>query len=165
MKWGMLGADPRTNPFNMELSRRRFAPGNAFRYALTPNCNPITGAPQLSPAQQRDGLLHVPVIASVAGDNILIPTVSNKILIYEIFLWNSTALPINWELFQGASANGILLLPLSNWPATTGFILGFNGNWEQPHFIIDSGQSFVLNASTAGPTQGFIKYKIANGIQ
>lgn len=160
-----FSGDPRLNPFNQELSRRRFALGNAIRYALTPGCNPLTGEPQLTPGQQRDGLLHIPVTAGISGDNQLIPTTSGKILVYEIFLWNSTAAAISWNLYQGASVNGILLLPLSNWPATTGFVLGFNGSWEQPHFIIDSGQNFTLNQSTAGPTQGFIKYKIANGIQ
>lgn len=154
---------PGLNPWNQMLERKRGMLARAVRYALTPNCNPTTGAPNLTPLQRMKQLLSVPIIAGIAGDNPLIPTTSNPILIYEMLLWNSSAAPISFGLYQGASAQGILLLPISNFPATTGFLLGFNGNWEMPHFIIDVGQPFILNLSTTGPVQGFIKYKIENG--
>ena len=154
---------PSTNPYNQQLEKQRGLLGRAVRYALTPNCNPISGAPALTPLQLLRGILSVPVIAGIAGDNPLIPTTSNPILIYEMLLWNASAAPINMQLYQGPSANGILLVPVSNFPPTTGFLLGFNGNWEMPHFLIDTGQPFVLNLSTTGPVQGFIKYKIQNG--
>lgn len=165
MSRGALGGNPATNPFNLRLAQQRFALGNAVRYALTPNCNPLTGAPNLTAAQQRATLLHLPVTAAASGDNQLIATTSGPLYIYEIFLWNSTGSPIDWQLFQGPSATGILLVPISAWPPNTGLILGFNGNWEQPHFTIDTGQNLILNQSTTGPTQGFIKYKVGNGIQ
>ena len=154
---------PGLNPYNQFLENRRNLLARAVRYALAPKCNPITGAPDLTPLQLLRGILSVPVIAGVAGDNPLIPVTSSPILIYEMFVWNSSAAAINIQLYQGPSANGILLLPLSNFPPTSGFLLGFNGNWEMPHFIIDTGQQFVLNLSTTGPVQGFIKYKIQNG--
>lgn len=155
---------PGLNPYNQALDKRRGMLARAVRYALTPNCNPITGEPNLTPQQLLRQLLHIPINATVAGDNPLIPTTSSGMLIYEILLWNSSAAPIDFSLYQGPSANGILLLPISNFPPTTGLTLGFNGNWEMPHFIIDTGQPFILNLSTTGPMQGFIKYKIQNGI-
>jgi hypothetical protein len=154
---------PGVNPFNQALDKRRGMLARAVRYALTPNCNPVSGAPNLTPQQALKQLLSIPINATIAGDNPLIPTTSDPILVYELFLWNSSAAPIDWALYQGPSANGILLLPVSNFPPTTGLFMGFNGNWEMPHFTIDTGQPFILNQSTTGPTQGFIKYKIQNG--
>jgi hypothetical protein len=151
------------SPYNLTLEGQRQALSKAVRYALTPNCNPITGAPQLSSDQLRRQLLRVPIIAGNMGDNLLIATTSGQLLIYEIVLWNSSAAPVDMQLFQGPSAGGVLLLPISNFPATTGLTLGFNGSFEQPHFEIDSGQQFVLTLSTAGPVQGMIRYKVANG--
>lgn len=165
MRNPVLGGNAASNPFNLALAQRRAQLAGAKRYALTPNCNPVSGQPDLSPAQRRDALLHLPITAGLSGDNQLIQTTSGKLYIYEIFLWNSTGAAINWSLYQGASQGGILLLPIDNWPATTGLVLGFNGNWEMPHFTIDTGQQFILNQSTAGPTQGFIKYLVGNGIQ
>jgi hypothetical protein len=135
----------------------------AVRYALTPNCNPTTGAPNLTQNQQIKQCLSVPIVAAVAGDNQLIPTTSSALLIYEIVIWNASAAAINLKFFQGPSANGILLMPISSFPAATGLTLGFNGNWEMPHFVIDTGQPFILNLSTTGPIQGMIKYKVQNG--
>jgi hypothetical protein len=153
-----------TNPFNLKLAAQRFSLSRAFRYALTPNCNPTTGAPNLTSRQLRKQLLELPIQAAIAGDNLLIPTTgAGEQLIFELLLWNSSAAPIDMALYQGPSASGILLLPISNFPPTTGLTLGFNGNWEQPHFQIDIGQPFVLNLSTAGPVQGMIRYKLMNG--
>jgi hypothetical protein len=152
-----------TNPWNQLLDDRRRALGAAQRYALTPNCNPITGQPNLTPSQQRGQILRIPIIATIAGDNLLIPTLAGKKLIYEITVWNASAAAINLGFYQGASATGVLQLLMGNFPATTGFTLGFNGSFEMPHFEIDNGQPFVLNLSTTGPVQGFIRYRIQNG--
>jgi len=150
------------SPYNLQLEQRRNTLATAIRYALTPGCNPITGKPNLTPNQLRKQLLSVPINATVAGDNPLIPTTSGPISIYEVVIWNASAAPVNLTFFQGGSG-GILLLPLPNFPATTGFTLGFNGSFDQPHFEIDSGQQFVLNLSTAGPVTGMCRYKIQNG--
>ncbi len=151
------------SPFNQALQTKREQLARAVRYAITPACNPITGVPQLTPNQLRRQLISIPIIASIAGDNALIPTTSGQLLIYEVVLWNSSAAAINMALYQGPSAIGVLLLPISNFPATTGFTLGFNGSFEQPHFEIDTGQELILNLSTTGPVQGMIRYKVANG--
>jgi len=151
------------SPYNQALETRRNVLAKAIRYALTPGCNPITGAPKLTPQQLRRQLLSVPIIAAVAGDNALIPTTSGRLLVYEVVVWNASAAAINLAFFQGSSSGGILLLPLSNFPGQTGLTLGFNGSFEMPHFEIDSGQELVLNLSTTGPVQGMVRYKIDNG--
>jgi hypothetical protein len=152
-----------TNPYNQLLETRRQALGRAVRYALTPMCNPITGEPKLSNAQQRKQLLSNPITAAIAGDNLLIPTLTGKKLIYEVVLWNASAAAMNMNFYAGPSANGVLLMPISNFPPTTGLQLGFNGNFDMPHWEVDNGQALVVNLSTTGPLQGFIRYRIANG--
>ena len=57
----------------------------------------------------------------------------------------------------------ITLLDLVNFPALTGFLLGFNGNFEQPHWEIDNGQPLVLNLSAGTQVTGFIRYRTENG--
>lgn len=154
------------NPFNQVLNDRRELMAIAQRYALTPDCNPISGQPNLTAAQLRSQLLSVPITAVIAGDNLLIPTRAGKKLIYEVVVWNASAAAVNLKFYQGSPANGgVLLLPMSNFPATTGFTLGFNGSFEMPHFSIDNGQPFVLNLSTTGPVEGMIRYRVANGTQ
>jgi hypothetical protein len=153
------------NPYNMFLETRRQALGKAVRFALAPICNPTTGQPNLTPAQMRKQLLNAPITAAIAGDNYLIPTLAGKKLIYEVVLWNASAAAINMTFYQGPSATGVLLMPISNFPATTGLTLGFNGNWEMPHWEVDNGQPLVVNLSTTGPLQGFIRYRIQNGTQ
>jgi hypothetical protein len=157
-------APPGLNPSNVFLEKYRITIATASRFAIVPECNPIAPSP-LSPTQLRKSLLRVPITAAIMGDNFLIPTVSGAILVYEIFLWNSSAATVNMKLYQGPSASGILLLPVSNFPSETGLLLGFNGNWEQPHFEIDSGNPLVLKLSTTGPVEGFIRYRIANGTE
>jgi hypothetical protein len=106
-------------------------------------------------------LLLSPINANIAGDTALIPTLSGKKLIYEIVLWNVTAQTI--AFYQGPSASGILLLRLTGFPSLTGFTLGFNGNFSQPHFEVDAGQQFVLNLANATQVDGFIRYSIGGG--
>jgi hypothetical protein len=152
-----------TNPWNQLLDGRRISLGGAQRYALTPNCNPITGQPNLGSSQLLKQLLSTPYSAAIAGDNLLIPTLAGRKLIYEIVIWNASAAAINLAFYQGASSGQNLLLPISNFPATTGLTLGFNGSFEMAHFVVDNGQPLVLNLSTVGPVQGMIRYRIQNG--
>ena len=88
------------SPYNQALETRRNVLAKAIRYALTPGCNPITGAPKLTPQQLRRQLLSVPIIAAVAGDNALIPTTSGRLLVYEVVVWNASAAAINLAFFQ-----------------------------------------------------------------
>lgn len=160
----MIGKNPTlTNDYNRLLNERRIALAAAQRYALTPDCNPLSGEPNLTSQQKRAQIISVPINAVIAGDNQLIPTLAGRKLIFEMVIWNASAAAVNLAFYQGASAGGILLLPMSNFPSETGFTLGFNGNFEQPHFTIDNGQPFVLNLSTTGPVQGMIRYTIQNG--
>ena len=52
-------------------------------------------------------------------------------------MWNVGAQTCLWQ--QGTTGGmPITLLDLVNFPALTGFLLGFNGNFEQPHWEIDN---------------------------
>jgi hypothetical protein len=145
------------NPWNSVLAQRAVALSRAYRHPITPGCD--LPDPTSTPVQRRKSLLSVPINTSAAGDNQLISTLIGTKLIYEIVLWNVTAQ--NLALYQGPSATGILLLSLPSFPATTGLTLGFNGNFEQPHFEIDPGQAFVLNLQNATQVTGFIRYRVA----
>ncbi len=151
------------NPWNRMLQARRVSLANASRSAITPaNCQPaIASSPAAVERQQRSQLLSVPVLALAAGDNQLIPTLTGKKLIYEVVLWNVGAQTL--AFWQGPSASGILLTKFTNFPALTGFTLGFNGNFAMPHWEIDSGQPLVLNLSAGTEVDGFIRYKISSG--
>jgi len=151
------------NPWNRMLQQRRMELSRASRSAIMPaNCQPPSNiTPQAAERQQRSQLLSVPILAGAAGDNQLIPTLTGKKLIYELVLWNVSAQTL--ALYQGPSASGILLLMLTNFPALTGFTLGFNGSFAQPHWEIDSGQPFVLNLGVGTEVDGFIRYKISSG--
>lgn len=145
------------NPWNKVLRDRAKTLIQAYRHPITPGCD--LPDPQSTPVQRRKSLLSVPIAASAAGDYQLISTLIGTKLIYEIVLWNVTAQ--NLALYQGPSASGILLLSLPSFPATTGLTLGFNGNFEQPHFEIDAGQPFVLNLQNSTQVTGFVRYRVA----
>jgi hypothetical protein len=148
------------NPYNQLLQARREALGGAYRVALAPGCNPATQpAPTLK--QQRGQLLRVPINAFTAGDNLIIPTLTGKKLIYEIFLWNVAAQTL--QLWQGASATGILLVQMTSFPALSGLTLGFNGNAAMPHWEIDPGQPLTLTLASSTQVDGFVVYRNADG--
>lgn len=151
-----------SNPWNEVLRQRAKALSVAFRHPISPGCNlqPVQPLPPpvSSPKQERASLLTIPIIASAAGDNILISTLTGRKLIYEIVLWNVVAQTI--ALYQGASAGGILLMKLTNFPSLTGFTLGFNGSFSQAHFEIDAGQPFVMNLQNSTEVDGFIRYRV-----
>jgi len=145
------------NKFNEILRDRAAALKKAYRHPIFPGCD--LKDPKSTPLQRRASLLHVPFDFSGAGDNQLISTLTGKKLIYEILIWNVVAQDL--ALYQGPSASGILLLPWPSVPNTTGLTLGFSGNFEQPHFEIDAGQTFVLNLQNATRVTGFVKYRVA----
>lgn len=145
------------NPYNTTLQQRKDALAIAYRHPITPGCDLPT--PESTAVQRRSSLLRVPINANAAGDYQLISTLIGEKLIYEIFLWNVTAQ--NLALYQGPSAGGILLLALPSFPSASGLTLGFNGNFEMPHFEIDAGQAFVLNLQNATQVTGFVNYRIA----
>jgi hypothetical protein len=130
----------------------------AYRAPIAPGCDLPPIAPP-SANVQRNQLLSVPLSNLGAGDNFVIPSLSGRKLIYEVFLWNVAAQTITF--YQGGGGGGILLCPLPNFPALTGLSLGFNGNFAQAHFDIDSGQQFNINLSVGSAVGGFIRYRIA----
>lgn len=145
------------NPFNVILRQRAQILATAYRHPITPGCD--LPDPKSTPVQRRKALLSVPINATAAGDYPIISTLIGTKLIYEVVLWNVTAQ--NLALYQGPSASGILLLSLPSFPTTTGFTLGFNGNFEQAHFEIDAGQPFTLTLQNATQVTGFVRYRVA----
>lgn len=145
------------NPWNQVLQARKLLLSKAYRHPIAPGCD-LTD-PKTTALQRRSSILHVPIDVSTAGDTPLISTLIGRKLIYEIFLWNVAAQ--NLALYQGNSASGILLTKMPAFPATSGLLLGFNGNFEMPHFEIDSGQPLVLNLQNATQVTGFLKYRVA----
>lgn len=167
-RWGVAnGQKPTRNPSNLALRGQRETLRYAIRHPLIPGCGPaetalaITDtAPQRksTPSQRRNSLLEVPIVVTSVGDNLLIPATLGRKLIYEIVLWNVASQTL--ALYQGPSATGILKTKLTNFPALTGFSLLFNGNWDMPHYMIDSGQPFVLNLGANAEVDGYLKYRI-----
>ncbi len=145
------------NPWNSVLRMRAMQLTKAYRHPIAPGCD--LPDPKSTPLQRRSSLLTVPIQISSAGDNQLISTLIGKKLIYEIVIWNVAAQTL--KFYQGPSASGILLLPLTNFPALSMFTLGFNGNFEQAHWEIDPGQPFVLNLQNNTEVDGFIRYRVA----
>jgi hypothetical protein len=152
------------NPFNLLLSQKHYALANAQRYALGTSCDP-TGAP-LPPtkAQIARQLKTIQINATAAGDNIVIPALAGLKRIYELVMWNVATQEVLWQ--QGLTGNTpITLLDLVGFPSTTGFTLGFNGNFDQSHWDIDNNQPLVVNLSAGTQVTGFIRYRIANGTE
>jgi hypothetical protein len=145
------------NPFNSMLRERAQLLTQAYRHPIYPGCT--LDPPEATPLQRRASLLTVPIIAGTAGDTQLISTLIGRKLIYEVVLWNVAAQ--NLAFYQGTSATGILLLRLTAFPATTGFVLGFNGNFDQAHWEIDAGQPLTLNLQNSTEVDGFIRYRVA----
>lgn len=152
---------------NVELARRRAQLKGAVRTALFPGCAiPMPGAPaptdgsgDTSSGGTNWHLRRVPFDVATAGDNTLISTLVGQKNIYEIFIWTAGGAN-DVRLYQGPSATGILLLPIPAMPAQTGIFLGFNGNFDQPHFEVDAGNTLVLNLSAATEVTGLIVYAV-----
>lgn len=140
----------------------------ARRTALYPGCvadeslqaSAAASGDATSPAPRKNWhLRRVPINISTAGDNALISTLIGQKNIYEMFLWTAGGAN-SLTLSQGPSATGILLLTVPNVPATTGIFLGFNGNFDQPHWEIDPGNVLTLNLSAATQVTGFLVYAV-----
>jgi len=154
------------NPYNLLLSQQRGLLSRAERVPLAPVCDPekqdrgpasyrATFAANITLSRQRRrSLKTIQIKASTAGANIIIPAaLAGAKAIYEIVMWNVDAQSLTW--LQGSS---IVLLDLPDYPALTGLTLGFNGNWEMPHWEIDNGQDLILNLQNATRVTGFIRY-------
>lgn len=131
-------------------------PGCVADDAVAASAPPPASLPTVPPNWQ---LRRVPINISTAGDNTLISTLVGQKNIYEIFLWTAGGAN-SLALYQGPSATGILLLPWPGVPAQTGFVLGFNGNFKQPHWEVDAGNTLVLNLSAATQVTGFLVYAV-----
>ncbi|MDP9054843.1 MAG: hypothetical protein M3N93_11175 [Acidobacteriota bacterium] len=102
-----------------------------------------------------DDVVHVPIFANAAGDNVIIPAPNQRVLIMEIFLWNG----VGAQTLQLKDGPAQLLTQLTNMQAGAGFFAGFTGN-GQPHFRVSQGNSLVLNLSVGQAVDGFVKYKL-----
>jgi hypothetical protein len=148
------------NPWNAQLADKHFWLPRALRYAIGTPCDAF-GVPQVSASTLSNQLRTIQIIAPVAGDNLIIPGISGVKLIYELSLWNIAAQNLIWQ--QGTTGNHPLqLLALNSFPALTPYTLPFSGNWDFPHWEIDTGQPLVLNCSAATGVQGFIRYRVSN---
>jgi hypothetical protein len=149
---------PSPNNYSGTLRSQAHQLARAVRHSTPPGACGLQLAPPPTPAQQRASLLLAPINCSAAGDNLLIPTLAGRKMIYELCVWNVT----QQTLRLTAGAAGVLLLQLTNFPALTGYTLGFNGHFSQPHFEIPAGLPFVLNLGGAFQVDGFIRYRIAD---
>jgi hypothetical protein len=148
------------DPYNQILGQKHGQVTRAVRYALGTLCDAM-GKP-LKPAQLRTQLKLIQINAATAGDNIIIPALAGVKQIFELVLWNSAAQTLTWQQGATASAQAITQLRLTAFPALTGFTLGFNGSFDQPHWEIDNGQALVLNLSVGTLVDGFIRYRVQN---
>lgn len=148
------------NPYNEVLAQKHAQLRRAVRFALSPTCDPQTMQPKLSGVQLRRQLRTIQIDASTAGDNTLIPATAGVKQIYELVLWNVAAQTL---IFRQGTSSGFRVLRLTDFPALTGFTLGFNGSFDQPHWEIDNGQPLILNLAASTQVDGFIRYRVQNG--
>lgn len=151
------------DPFNQILGQKHGMLTRAKRFALGTLCDPATGQPAPTDAQLKNQLKLVQINAAASGDNVIIPALAGDKEIFELFLWNVTQQTL--VLQQGSSQGGMAIVQtrLTNFPDLSGFILGFNGSFQQPHFVIDNGQSLVLNLQNGTQVDGFVRYRVQNG--
>jgi hypothetical protein len=150
------------NPWNQILAQKHGQVVRAVRMALGTVCD-ASGKPKIEPAALRNQLKRISINANLAGDNIIIPGAQAGVKqIYELVLWNVGAQTLIFQ--QGTTGNdAITQLKLTNFPALTGFTLGFCGSWDFPHWEIDNGQPLILNLSGGGQVDGFVRYRVQNG--
>lgn len=151
------------NPYNQVLAEKHGMMVRAVRFALTTQCaRDVNGQPVLSGPQLRRQLKTVQINTAAAGDSIVIPALAGIKQVYEFFLWNVAAQTIIVQQGGTGTSQRIQLMRLTGFPALTGFTLGFNGNFEQPHWEIDNGQSLVI-VGAGTQIDGFVRYRVANG--
>lgn len=151
------------NPYNQILAQKHGQVQRAFRFALGTVCSAATGQPAPTTNQLRKQLKTIQINVTDIGDNLIIPALAGVKQIYELVMWNVTGQDLSWQQGSTASNNFITLLDLPGFPTTTGFTLGFNGNWDMPHWEIDNNQPLILTLSAATRVTGFIRYRVANG--
>ncbi len=151
-----------TNPYNRILGQKHNQAGRAVRLALGTVCD-AEGKPKVSPRVLRRQIKLIQINAAAVGDNIIIPAGQAGVKeVLEVVLWNVTAQTLIFQ--QGATGtNPITLLRLTTFPTTTGFTLGFNGNFYMPHWEVDNGQPLILNTSGGTQVDGFVRYRVQNG--
>jgi len=150
------------NPWNQIIAQRHAMLGKAQRTPLGTLCDP-TGQPITSAKQRRVQLKTVPLNLDIAGDNIVIPALAGVKEIFEMLIWNVGAQTVTFQQGITATTSQLQWFELLNFPALTAMVLGFNGNFEQPHFEVDNNQPFVINLSAGSPVTGFIRYRINTG--
>lgn len=150
------------SPYNQILSQKHGQVLGAVRVALGTVCD-ADGKAIIPPPALRRQLKLVAINVSAAGDNILIPADQAGVKqVYELVMWNVTGQSLQFQ--QGQTGNGPLpLLPLTSFPALTGFTLGFCGSWDFPHWEVENGQPLILHLSAGGVVNGFIRYRVQNG--
>jgi len=150
------------NPGNLILSQKHGQLKGAYRFAMSTVCDPQTKQPRLTGRQLRRQLKTIQIDAAVAGDNIIIPVSGGAKQIYEVFLWNVTQQTIQFQ--QGTTGDhSIRLLRVTDCPSLFGVVLGFNGNFDQPHWELDNSQPLILNLQNGTQCDGFIRYRVQNG--
>jgi hypothetical protein len=150
------------NPYNQILAQKHGQVQRAFRFALGTLCDP-QGQPIVKKSALRKLLKTIQINATANGDNIIIPALAGIKQIYELVLWNVTGQDITFQQGSTVSNNSIVLLALPGFPSTTGFTLGFNGNWDMSHWDIDNNQALVMTLGGGTRVTGFIRYRVANG--
>jgi hypothetical protein len=150
------------NPYNQILAQKHGQVQRAFRFALGTLCDP-QGQPIVKKSALRKLLKTIQINATANGDNIIIPALAGIKQIYELVLWNVTGQDITFQQGSTVSNNSIVLLALPGFPSTTGFTLGFNGNWDMSHWDIDNNQALVMTLGGGTRVTGFVRYRVANG--
>jgi hypothetical protein len=148
------------NPYNQLLAQKHGQSLRAQRAPLGTQCDPRSGKPIKRPTKQQ--LQFAQINANMAGDNVLLPALAGVRQIFELVIWNVAAQNVRFQ--QGSTAGGqaIALLPLIGMPALIGFILGFNGSFEMPHWEIDPNQPLVVNLSVGTQVTGYIRYRTSS---
>jgi len=149
------------NPWNSILAAKHSQLSRALRVALGTVCE--GGEPKITRASLRKQLKRIQINAATAGDNVVIPGGQAGVKqIFEVVMWNVTKQTLIWQ--QGLTANSpIVQTRFTDFPDATGFTLGFNGNWDMPHWEIDNGQPLVLNLQNGTQVDGFVVYRVQNG--
>lgn len=151
------------NPWNQLLAAKHYAVKGAFRFAMSTECDPATGEPKVSRVVQSKQLKFIVINAATAGDNIIIPALAGEKQVFEMVIWNVAQQTIRFTQGGATAPNVQTLLQLTQFSATTGFTLGFNGSFDQAHFDLDNGQPLVMNLSAGTQVDGFIRYRVRNG--
>lgn len=102
-----------------------------------------------------DTLIRVPFDISAAGDNVIVAgNAAGRVSIYQLDIWNAAGAQ-DITLKDGSSNQ--LRGPLANFPAQTGYALGFQDAY---HFQLSPGNSFIINLSNGTRLTGFVRYRM-----